>query len=138
MIDGTVLPWEVVPSIKVHELVRNHTEIPGSPTFYTATFVLVMNKAKYESLPADLKQVIDANSGMAAATMAGKVWDEQAIAVSTMVRNWATTSLHSPKMKRFAGEWNTARHRELAQDHKGARSRRPEAAGLPSIGHQAA
>jgi TRAP-type transport system periplasmic protein len=87
VIDGTVIPWEVVPSIKVHELVKNHTEIPGSPTLYTATFILAMNKAKYEGLPAALKQVVDANSGMAAATMAGKVWDEQAIAVSTMVRN---------------------------------------------------
>jgi TRAP-type C4-dicarboxylate transport system substrate-binding protein len=91
VIDGTVLPWEVVPSIKVHELVKNHTEIPGSPTLYTATFVLVMNKAKYEGLPADLKQVIDAHSGMVAATMAGKVWDEQAIAVSAMVRSRGNT-----------------------------------------------
>ena len=86
VIDGTVVPWEVVPSIKVHELVKNHTEIPGSPTFYTATFILAMNKPKYDSLPADLKAVIDANSGMAAAAMAGKVWDEQAIVVSEMVK----------------------------------------------------
>ena len=51
------------PPIKVQELVKFHTEIPGSPTLYTATFILAMNKAKYDSLPADLKQVIDANSG---------------------------------------------------------------------------
>ena len=50
VIDGTVVPWEVVPSIKVHELVKNHTEIPGSPTFYTATFILAMNKPKYDAL----------------------------------------------------------------------------------------
>jgi TRAP-type C4-dicarboxylate transport system substrate-binding protein len=86
VIDGTVVPWEVVPSIKVHELVKNHTEIPGSPTLYTATFILAMNKPKYESLPADLKEVLDKNSGLAAATMAGKVWDEQAIVVSEMVK----------------------------------------------------
>jgi TRAP-type C4-dicarboxylate transport system substrate-binding protein len=86
VIDGTVVPWEVVPSIKVHELVRNHTEIPGSPTLYTATFILAMNKAKYEGLPDDLKKVIDANSGQAAATAAGKVWDEQADVVSAMVK----------------------------------------------------
>jgi TRAP-type C4-dicarboxylate transport system substrate-binding protein len=86
VIDGTVVPWEVVPSIKVHELVKNHTEIPGSPTLYTATFILAMNKPKYESLPADLKEVLDKNSGLAAATMAGKIWDEQAIVVSEMVK----------------------------------------------------
>jgi TRAP-type C4-dicarboxylate transport system substrate-binding protein len=86
VIDGTVVPWEVVPSIKVHELVKNHTDIPGSPTLYTATFILAMNKAKYEGLPDDLKKVVDANSGQAAATAAGRVWDEQADVVSAMVK----------------------------------------------------
>ena len=32
VIDGCVVPWEVVPAIKLHELVKFHTEIPGSPT----------------------------------------------------------------------------------------------------------
>lgn len=91
VIDGCVVPWEVVPAIKVQELVKNHTEIPGSPTLYTATFILAMNKAKYAALPADLKRVIDANSGQAAAAMAGKVWDEQAVAVSDMVRKRGNT-----------------------------------------------
>ena len=86
VIDGCVIPWEVVPSIKVQELVKYHTEIPGSPTFYSATFVLAMNRAKYDALPAELKAVIDSNSGAAAAAMAGKAWDEQAVAVSGMVR----------------------------------------------------
>jgi TRAP-type transport system periplasmic protein len=76
VIDGAVVPWEVVPSIRVHELVKNHTEIPGSPTFYTATFVLAMNKASYARLPADIKAAIDANSGLAAARLAGSAWHE--------------------------------------------------------------
>jgi TRAP-type C4-dicarboxylate transport system substrate-binding protein len=86
VIDGSVVPWEVVPAIKVQELVKNHTEIPGSPTFYTATFILAMNRPKYEGLPADLRAVIDANSGQTAAAMAGQVWDEQAVVVSEMVK----------------------------------------------------
>lgn len=86
VIDGCVVPWEVVPAIKVQELVKYHTEIPGSPTLYTASFILAMNKAKYAALPADLRRVIDANSGQVAAAMAGKVWDEQAVVVSDMVR----------------------------------------------------
>jgi TRAP-type C4-dicarboxylate transport system substrate-binding protein len=91
VIDGCVIPWEVVPSIKVQELVKFHTEIPGSPTFYVATFILAMNRAKYDSLAPDLKAVIDKNSGAAAAAMAGKVWDEQAIVVSEMVRKRGNT-----------------------------------------------
>ncbi|MEI2298422.1 TRAP transporter substrate-binding protein [Ensifer sp. MJa1] len=74
-IDGCVIPWEVVPSIKVNELTKFHTEIPGSPTLYTATFFLAMNKGKYDGLPADLKAVLDANSGMAFARKAGEMWD---------------------------------------------------------------
>jgi TRAP-type C4-dicarboxylate transport system substrate-binding protein len=85
-IDGAVVPWEVVPSIRLHETLRNHTEIPGSPTFYIATFVLAMNKARYEGLPADLRAVLDANSGMAAARMAAVPWDQEGPRVEEMVR----------------------------------------------------
>jgi TRAP-type C4-dicarboxylate transport system substrate-binding protein len=91
VIDGAVVPWEVVPALKLQELVRFHTEIPGSPTLYTATFILAMNKAKYEGLPGDLKAVIDKNSGLAAAAMAGAVWDEQAKVVSDMVAKRGNT-----------------------------------------------
>ena len=70
VIDGAVVPWEVVPALKLQEMVRHHTEVPGSPTLYTATFILAMNKGRYEQLPPDLKRVLDANSGQAAAAMA--------------------------------------------------------------------
>lgn len=80
VIDGALLPWEVVPAIKVHELVKFHTELdPRSPALYTACFVFAMNKAKYESLPADLKKVIDANSGAETSAWAGKLWDDSAV-----------------------------------------------------------
>jgi TRAP-type C4-dicarboxylate transport system substrate-binding protein len=69
----------------MHELVRNHTEIPGTPTLYAATFILAMNPAKYQGLPAELKAVLDANSGMVAAEMAAKVWDDQGPVVRAMV-----------------------------------------------------
>ena len=72
-IDGCVIPWEVVPSIKVQELVKFHSEFPANqPALYTTTFVMAMNKAKYESLAPDLKKVIDANSGMATSAWLGK------------------------------------------------------------------
>ncbi|MEY4284686.1 MAG: hypothetical protein RL111_1361 [Pseudomonadota bacterium] len=72
-ITGCVIPWEVVPSVKVHELTKFHSEFPANaPALYTTTFVMAMNKAKYESLPPDLKKVIDNNSGMAASAWLGK------------------------------------------------------------------
>jgi TRAP-type transport system periplasmic protein len=86
VIDGAVIPWEVVPAVKVQELTKFHTEIPGSPTLYTASFFLAMNKAKYDGLPADLKAVIDKNSGMAFAELAGNMWDTEAVRISEMVK----------------------------------------------------
>ena len=70
VIDGTTIPWEVTGALKVQELVGNHTEFKG-PALYTLTFVLAMNKDKYESLPADLKAVIDSNSGHDFSVFAG-------------------------------------------------------------------
>ncbi len=78
VIDGTVLPWEVIPSLKIHEIAKFHTETPaGTPFIATSAFLFGMNPAKYESLPADLKKVIDANSGPDTSAWAGKIWDEQ-------------------------------------------------------------
>lgn len=73
-IQGCVIPWEVVPSVKVHELTKFHAEFdPAGGSLYTTTFVMAMNKAKYNSLPPDLKKVIDANSGMGTSAWLGKV-----------------------------------------------------------------
>jgi TRAP-type transport system periplasmic protein len=72
-IQGAVIPWEVVPSVKVHELTKYHAEFdPAGGALYTITFVMAMNKAKYNSLPPDLKKVIDNNSGMATSGWLGK------------------------------------------------------------------
>ena len=73
VIDSTVIPWEITPSIRLTELVGNHTEMAGDEALYTATFVLVMNKAKYESLPDDLRAVLDAESGAKFSRIAGQL-----------------------------------------------------------------
>ncbi len=75
VVDGAMLPYEVTLPLKVHQLVKYHTEIGGDRGIYTAMFLFAMNKNKYESLPDDLKQVIDNNSGLALAKQIGAVWD---------------------------------------------------------------
>lgn len=75
-IDGTTIPWEVTPSLKVTELVKNHTTFAGKEGLYTQTFAFSMNKASYDKLPPDLKKVIDNNSGQVAAALFGKAMDE--------------------------------------------------------------
>ncbi len=72
-VEACAIPWEVVPSVKVHELTKFHSEFPAnSPALYTTTFVMAMNKAKYDGLAPDLKKVIDANSGLATSAWLGK------------------------------------------------------------------
>ena len=79
VVDGYVLPWEVIPAIKLHELTKFHSETDKSmPSLYTALFIIAMNPAKYDSLPDDLKKVIDANSGADFSASIGKAWDESA------------------------------------------------------------
>jgi len=76
VIDGFVLPWEVIPAIKAQEMVRYHTETdPSMPALYTAVFLFAMNPAKYNSLPPDLKVVIDRNSGVELSRELGALWD---------------------------------------------------------------
>ncbi len=73
-INGAVIPWEVVQPTKVHELTKYHAEFdPAGGSLYTTTFVMAMNKAKYNSLPPDLKKIIDDNSGIETSAWLGKV-----------------------------------------------------------------
>lgn len=73
VVNATVIPWEVTPSIRLAELVKNHAEFSGEEALYTATIVLVMNKAKYEALPDDLRAILDAESGAKLSEFAAQV-----------------------------------------------------------------
>jgi TRAP-type C4-dicarboxylate transport system substrate-binding protein len=84
VIDGTTIPWEVSAALKVPELVENHTQFEG-PALYTLTFFLAMNKAKFDSLPADIQEMIDNHSGLmfsifAGATQQDADWQARAVA----------------------------------------------------------
>ncbi len=75
VISGALLPYEISPAVKMHELVSNFSELSGpQPRLGAAVFLFLMNKNTYNRLPADLKRVIDANSGRNIARMAGETW----------------------------------------------------------------
>ena len=79
VLDGALLSWEIVPPIKAHELVKFHSEIPPKhPWLYSTVFAFAMNPAKYESLPPDLKKIIDANSGQETSAWLARVLDDAA------------------------------------------------------------
>lgn len=72
VIDGVTLPWEGVNAFRINELAKYHTEVGG---LYTLSFIVTMNKSVYDKLPAELKQVLDKNSGMDWSKKAGKAFD---------------------------------------------------------------
>lgn len=74
VINGCVIPWEVVPAVKVQELTKFHSEFdPAGGALYTTTFIMAMNKAKYNALAPDLRAIIDKHSGMETSAWLGKV-----------------------------------------------------------------
>ena len=80
VVDGAIVPWDVVPALKLHELVNYHTEMaPGEPALMYTAIILAMNPAKYDGLPADLKKIIDDNSGLALSRKAGHLFDTQVV-----------------------------------------------------------
>jgi TRAP-type C4-dicarboxylate transport system substrate-binding protein len=76
VISGTTVPWEVTPSLKLSELVHNHTGFSGTHGLYTQTFGFTMNLDKYNALPDDLKAIVDANSGVETARAFGIAMDQ--------------------------------------------------------------
>ncbi|NSX54416.1 TRAP transporter substrate-binding protein [Parasulfitobacter algicola] len=75
ILDGGVITWEMSPSLKLDQLTDSHTDVAGDKSLYNLYFVWAMNKDKYNSLPDDLKAVIDANSGFMASAWAGRAHD---------------------------------------------------------------
>lgn len=77
VIDGALVPYEVVPAIKADELTKFHSEPDsGEAALYTTVFIFAMNRATYERLSPALRKVIDANSGIALSGEIGRIFAE--------------------------------------------------------------
>ena len=77
VIDGALVPYEVVPAIKADELTKFHSEPDsGEAALYTTVFIFAMNRAKYDALPPALRKVIEANSGLGLSGEIGRIFGE--------------------------------------------------------------
>jgi TRAP-type C4-dicarboxylate transport system substrate-binding protein len=87
---GTILPYEIAPAVKMHELATYFTTLaPPQPRLSTAIFTFLMNKNSYDKLPPDLKKVIDDNSGRNLAPFAIETWDRIEVAGEKVMRSEA-------------------------------------------------
>ncbi|WP_043529388.1 TRAP transporter substrate-binding protein [Litchfieldella xinjiangensis] len=71
VIDGLSFPWEGMKVFRLNELAEYHTQVP----FYSLIFVATMSQRTYDRLSPEQQAVIDANSGMKWAEVAGDVFD---------------------------------------------------------------
>jgi TRAP-type C4-dicarboxylate transport system substrate-binding protein len=70
-LDGAAFPWDPVRAFKLGEVCRFHCEA----ALYTAAFWFGINERRYQSLPADVRKVIDQSSGPALLAKVQGWWD---------------------------------------------------------------
>jgi TRAP-type C4-dicarboxylate transport system substrate-binding protein len=77
VVDGAMATWELVPAVKLQEVTKYHMQGPADqPAFTQNPLVMLMNKARYEGLPPDLKALLDKATGPALVELAGTAWDK--------------------------------------------------------------
>lgn len=87
VVDGASAVWEVLVPTKLDEVTKFHLETPADrPVMGATMLVLLMNKPRYDALPADLKAIIDKTSGLPLVERYGKAWDEAAQAARNKVK----------------------------------------------------
>jgi len=74
-VDAGLVPFEVAIPLGLADLTSASVELANGARFGTATFLFAMNKDSYNSLPADLQQIIDEQSGIAIAAAMGEAWN---------------------------------------------------------------
>jgi TRAP-type C4-dicarboxylate transport system substrate-binding protein len=71
VIDGTVLVWEGLGVFKLDEV----TKFATLADLYTMPMMIVMNKDRWESLPGDVKDLIESTMGLKMSSAIGKAFD---------------------------------------------------------------
>src|SRR3546814_15882440 len=62
-VDGALIPWEIIPPLKIHEQTQYQTEGYDPARFATTTFQVSMNNARSDRLPADIPKAFPDPSG---------------------------------------------------------------------------
>ena len=73
-VDGALIPWEIIPALNLQDVTQYQIEGPDKSRFGTTTFQVSMNKARWESMPDDIKQVFDTASNEDWLRKVAEVW----------------------------------------------------------------
>jgi TRAP-type C4-dicarboxylate transport system substrate-binding protein len=94
VVDGALIPWEIIPALKLQDLEKYQIEGIDKTRFGTTTFQVSMNLDKWNKLPDDLKKVFMDQSGPEWLKEVGKLWrdnDEAGIAIAQKAGNTQIT-----------------------------------------------
>ena len=89
-VDGALIPWEIIPALKLQDSTKYQIEGENNWRLGTTTFQVSMNKARWESLPDDLKTVFNNASDEAWLRQIGELWrnsDNAGIKIATDAGN---------------------------------------------------
>ena len=103
VVDGTFAPMETMKGWKQGEVVKSTTDCKNIG--YTTAMFVVMNKAKWDSLPEDVKKVFTDVSAEYVAIQ-GKVWDDADAEGLTFVKSLGNTVVSLPEAE--AATWKAA------------------------------
>ena len=71
-LDGVVTTWDLVGAIRANELLKYHTDARA----YVAGFHVVMNQRKFDSLPTEIRDVVEDMTGDNLVAKFGDWWDQ--------------------------------------------------------------
>jgi TRAP-type C4-dicarboxylate transport system substrate-binding protein len=86
-VDGMFINWAIVPPYRLHEVTKYHLETP----IYQSPIMTFMSQKSYDKLPADMKKLIDANSGLEYTKKIGLVWDELTVPAKKAITDRGNT-----------------------------------------------
>lgn len=74
VVDGAFIPWEIIPPLKIQDQTEYQIEGHNAWRFGTTTFMVSMNKARWDSLPADIQKAFRDASGPDWWGKVGEIW----------------------------------------------------------------
>jgi TRAP-type C4-dicarboxylate transport system substrate-binding protein len=79
VVDGALIPWEIIPPLKLQDVTKFQIEGPNSVRFGTTTFQVSMNKNTWAKLPPNVQKAFTENNGEARVRAVGKTWTDSEV-----------------------------------------------------------
>ncbi|MEM1266621.1 MAG: TRAP transporter substrate-binding protein [Pseudomonadota bacterium] len=74
VVDGALIPWEIIPPLKIQDQTEYQIEMADRGRFGTASFQVSMNQARWDSLPEDIQAAFREASGREWWGEVGEIW----------------------------------------------------------------